>query len=190
MGLSKEEQRAKQRKDRPEDFHPSEKKSKPWRFKRKLRKNGKVSVVRIKKKKPKNTKSNKVKIRVNDRSSSAYKAVMKAARPYQLKLKKNATKPELFFKSVLEERGIGHRFQKIIVYNNNSKFYILDFKIKRVVVELDGNHHYKGAQLKKDLVRDGHLRSLGYKVIRIKNSDLYDNWPRVVKRLRKAGVMI
>ena len=115
---------------------------------------------------------------------------MAVAEVYKDELIKAATPGELFLKGMLEERCIPFKFQEIITYNNNGNFYILDFLIRRVVVELDGDHHYKGKQLKKDLARDKHLRSVGYKIVRIRNVDLYRAWPDVVKRLKDVGVKI
>lgn len=208
MGLSKEEQRAKQIKSRPDDFHPpaEQRKSRPAK-----RKHDRVVRKKFLDKATReaaadvsgNTKSSKIKrvkkvikapvaanFKKGDRSSEAYKKINKVAKKYQATLKKNATKSELFLKGVLEERNIKHKFQEIVVYNQNSKFYILDFVVKKVVIELDGNHHYKGEQLKKDIARDKHLKSIGYKVVRIANSDLYKAWSQVKKRLSKAGVKL
>ena len=52
--------------------------------------------------------------------------------------------------------------------------YIVDFvcKARRLVVELDGDSH---VDAQADAIRDRHLRSMGYRVIRLPNNDIYED---------------
>ena len=212
MGLSKEEQRSKQRESRPDDFHPTDKQrnsrpAKRWktkgsitgakrRVKIKIKPKKKIVIAvskdtRIKLKKERVEKINKPKVKKVKKTKDkkeALRKVMVVANVYREELIKDATNSELFLKGILEERCVPFKFQEVVVYGNNSKFYILDFLIRNVVVELDGNHHLKGKQLDWDLARDKHLRSIGYKVIRIRNSDLYQDWKDVERRLKNARI--
>ena len=66
---------------------------------------------------------------------------------------------------------------------NNYKFvrehiigpYIADFvcRQKKVIVEVDGSQHAEN--IKYDSKRDNFLESEGYKIIRVWNSDVFDN---------------
>ena len=52
--------------------------------------------------------------------------------------------------------------------------YIVDFvcKARRLVVELDGDSH---VDAQADAIRDRHLRSMDYRVIRLPNNDIYED---------------
>ena len=52
--------------------------------------------------------------------------------------------------------------------------YIVDFCCSsyKVIIELDGSQHYEEEGQIKDKVRDKHLNSLGYKVLRYSNRDV------------------
>ena len=65
--------------------------------------------------------------------------------------------------------------------------YIVDAYLPRekVVIEVDGNHHYRSSQLQWDKKRDSVLRKIGLRVIRIKNSYLLNNPSKVVRELIK-----
>ena len=54
--------------------------------------------------------------------------------------------------------------------------YIVDFYIAeaQIVIELDGSQHYEEEGIQKDKIRDEHLKSLGFKVLRYTNLDI--NW--------------
>ena len=194
MGKSLEEQRSRRREERSRDFYPSEKERKSNKKVKVIRKRkGVATKLRLTDPKPgpsKKEKKKRERIRKTEEEKRARIKILSVARKYQYRLKKEATEPEKMFKDILDSKGIKHRFQKILVYDNNSKFYILDFVIKKVVVELDGEHHYSGEQLKKDIQRDKFLRKKGYTVIRIRNVDLYRNWSKVRSRLKKANIHI
>ncbi len=55
--------------------------------------------------------------------------------------------------------------------------YFADFAChrNRLVIEVDGGHHGKGAQSKRDVRRDAHLKSNGYRVLRFWNNDVREN---------------
>ena len=66
----------------------------------------------------------------------------------------------------------------------DGKVYYTDFciKSKKVIIEIDGGYHSLESQKIKDQDRDAAFKSIGYEVIRIKNSDT--NNPKVLKELR------
>lgn len=78
---------------------------------------------------------------------------------------------------------------------NNLKFtrqkpigkYIADFychKLK-LVIEIDGDRHYKNQEPEKDKVRDEFFKNQNLKVIRFNNYDVYKNIEGVLKTIWK-----
>ena len=57
--------------------------------------------------------------------------------------------------------------------------YIADFvcRERKLVIELDGSQHIDNA---RDQVRDAFLRSMGYKVLRFWNAEVFDNMDGVL----------
>ena len=94
------------------------------------------------------------------------------AERYKHILEVNATYAEKLLKTFLTGK-IDFEFQKII-YTDNKHFFIADFYIpsKNLIIELDGEYHNDAKQQDKDIWRTKLLNSLGYKVIRFKNSQV------------------
>ena len=61
--------------------------------------------------------------------------------------------------------------------------YIVDFYAKRpkLIIELDGGHHYENIQMEKDKNRDLYLESLGFIVLRFDNYSVRANWSGVLQ---------
>ena len=97
------------------------------------------------------------------------------AEHYKHILEVNATYAEKLLKTFLTEK-IDFEFQKII-YTDNKHFFIADFYIpsKNLIIELDGEYHNDAKQQDKDIWRTKLLNSLGYKVIRFKNSQIIES---------------
>lgn len=110
-------------------------------------------------------------------------AQMICANTYAKELRENATEAELRFMEIAKRKGLKLNFQVPIRIKNayNQKtgkkgiFYIVDFldKKKKIVIEIDGNYHNNWEQKEKDAIRTKHLESLGYKVYRITNGDVF-----------------
>lgn len=115
---------------------------------------------------------------------------------YQIKrqsdLNKRNTPGETWFKSMLEAEG----FRKLHDNGNfmrclyESKAFIQNMPIGyiyadfvflkfKLIIEIDGIHHYKKEQIEKDLARTQYLRKLGFYVYRIPN-----------RNERKANIII
>ena len=79
-----------------------------------------------------------------------------------------------------EEKHLWYDFLKLLPLTVNRqkviKNYIVDFYIAEagLVIELDGSQHYEEEGIQKDKIRDEHLKSLGFKVLRYTNLDI--NW--------------
>lgn len=63
--------------------------------------------------------------------------------------------------------------------------YIVDFfcSERGLIVELDGSVHDKPDRIKADKKRDAYLRSLGHKVIRFKNQQVFDDTANVLSKI-------
>jgi very-short-patch-repair endonuclease len=63
--------------------------------------------------------------------------------------------------------------------------YFVDFvcRKQRLIVEIDGGTHDSASELANDLVRDGVLTGLSYRVVRIHNADVFENVDRVLDHL-------
>ena len=69
--------------------------------------------------------------------------------------------------------------------------YIVDFLLPEaeLIIEVDGSQHYTEKGLADDAVRDDHLRSLGYTVVRYSNEDIRTNLDGVAEDLlRRLGL--
>ncbi len=97
---------------------------------------------------------------------------------------------ELQFQHYLKRVGITFIFQKpIILKSKPGRMIIVDFYLPHfnVVVEVDGDYHYRKAQWDTDVFRDFQLRKKGLKVVRVKNYKLKDE-KYLDERLRSVQV--
>ena len=65
--------------------------------------------------------------------------------------------------------------------------YIVDFICKeaKIIIEIDGGQHNEPKNIEYDKTRTEYLNTLGYKVIRFWNNEIYENIEGVVLRLRE-----
>jgi len=66
--------------------------------------------------------------------------------------------------------------------------YVVDFCSlqKRLVIELDGSGHAADEQLERDRIRDEYLEQKGYRIVRIWNNELDQNFQGVVDAIENA----
>ena len=93
---------------------------------------------------------------------------------FSRELRKNSTDAERRLWSKLRLKQLnGFQFyrQRIIVN------YIVDFYCHRakLVIEVDGGQHYDGRTQVSDLKRDQYLKSLGIRVLRFSDRDVFTN---------------
>lgn len=88
------------------------------------------------------------------------------------KQKENPTPAELLMMEKLSFRNIQFRFIHPVVLE--SQFFTADFYIPKygLIIEIDGGIHNRCDQKWRDTVKDVVYESLGYNVLRIKNSDV------------------
>ena len=105
------------------------------------------------------------------------------AKQHSLELREKATKAELGLKSYLVKSGIIFTFQKVII--KGGKFYIVDFWINDVVIEVDGSGHYTKEGSKKDKKRSEWLKKQGIKhVIRFSNNQVLNYPDRCIDHIK------
>ncbi|MHB0953648.1 MAG: endonuclease domain-containing protein [Allorhizobium sp.] len=91
------------------------------------------------------------------------------ARRRARQMRTDATDPEAIFWSHVRNRLLnGHKFRRQVPIGP----YIVDFLCadKKLIVELDGFQH---AEDPRDEIRDRYLSSLGYRILRFWNQEIY-----------------
>ena len=70
--------------------------------------------------------------------------------------------------------------------------YVVDFLInsKRLVIEVDGEHHFTETGIKHDRKRDAWLATQGYRVIRLSTGDVEEAFEGCIEKVMKeAGLL-
>ncbi|MEN8613859.1 endonuclease domain-containing protein [Dehalogenimonas sp. THU2] len=96
-------------------------------------------------------------------------------------LRKHMTDAELRLWSKIRMKQIGYQFYRQKPIGN----YIADFYCPRarLVVEVDGGHHYSGDTALHDKARDEYMVRLGLTVIRLSNADVMNNLDGAVQAI-------
>ncbi len=69
--------------------------------------------------------------------------------------------------------------------------YIADFLCieARLAIEVDGGTHWRAEELRRDAQRDAWFAANGYRVLRVQNADVYENFEGVIETiLANVGV--
>ena len=106
---------------------------------------------------------------------------LKETRKY---LRENMTEAELVLWNVLKGKKLeGRKFRRQHSIGN----YIADFycSSEKLIIELDGKHHYTKEGLEKDKERDEHLALMNKKVLRFENKEVLNNLTEVLKKIKK-----
>jgi len=115
----------------------------------------------------------KVKISKEKTKKEVYADKQRTLERRKIKLREHATEHELFFEYNLKRLKIKHQFQKGVI--DKDHFMIPDFFIQslNMVVELDGGYHYSSKQQYRDYYKDKHYEERGFRILRMKNEDVY-----------------
>jgi very-short-patch-repair endonuclease len=95
----------------------------------------------------------------------------------------NMTEAELVLWSVLKDKKLcGRKFRRQHSIGN----YIVDFYCfsEKLIIELDGQHHYTQQGIEKDTDRDSQLLQLGKKVLRFENKQVLNDLTNVLKKIK------
>ena len=98
-------------------------------------------------------------------------------------LRKNMTEAELILWEILNDKKLqGRKFRR----QHSIGHYIADFYCipEKIIIELDGQHHYTPEGIKKDIERDIDLNTMGIKVLRFENKDVLQNLTEVLKKIK------
>ena len=98
-------------------------------------------------------------------------------------LRQNLTPAEASLWSVLKNKQLeGRKFRRQHSVGN----YILDFYCasEKLCLELDGAYHYTPMQDRYDTERTTYLNSLGIKVVRFENKEVFEHIDRVLDEIK------
>ncbi len=100
-------------------------------------------------------------------------------------LRRNATPAEkVLWESLRDRRILGAKFRR----QHGIGRYIVDFCCRdlMLVVEADGRIHETSEQYAYDRVRDEYMTSIGFKVIRVSNDDIFLRLDAVLATIEAA----
>ena len=97
-------------------------------------------------------------------------------------LRKNSTKAEEVLWFEIRNSKLGIKFKR----QHSIGGYITDFYCQKykLIIELDGEIHNTKEVEGYDLVRDKYLTSLGFKILRIPNSEVETNIKKVLDKIK------
>ena len=98
-------------------------------------------------------------------------------------LRANLTPAEIRLWKCLQNKQLdGRKFRRQHSVGN----YIVDFYCpeERIAIELDGNVHFNPVNEQYDRQRDENIESLGIKVVRFSNSDVFERIDNVLNEIR------
>jgi len=99
-------------------------------------------------------------------------------------LRRNLTEAELVLWEVLKDKKLcGRKFRR----QHSIGYYIADFycSTEKLIIELDGQHHYTPEGIEKDIERDAHLALMDKKVLRFENKEVLNNLTEVLKKIKE-----
>lgn len=105
---------------------------------------------------------------------------------FRMDLLSKATKSEKEAYELLDLVGIDYIKQHPIVTDNNFFFADLFIPSANLIVEIDGAYHKDKSVQDRDKWRSGVIRSLGYRIIRYDNSNIFDR-VKFLSDLSKRG---
>jgi len=106
----------------------------------------------------------------------------KKLRSYSRELRKNMTDAEtLLWSKVRGKKLQGYQFYRQRIIGN----YIVDFYCPKakLVIELDGGQHYESQGVKKDQIRDEFIQSLGMRVLRFSDREIFKNVDGIIEKI-------
>ena len=98
-------------------------------------------------------------------------------------LRRNLIEAELVLWEALKDKKLkGRKFRR----QHSIGYYIADFYCpsEKLVIELDGRHHFTKDGIENDKMRDSHLSQLQIKVLRFENQDVLNNLTDVLKHIK------
>ena len=109
----------------------------------------------------------------------------KYLKEYRRDLRNNGTAAEAtLWKSLQRKQLDGRKFRRQHSVGN----YIVDFFCysENLAIEVDGPYHFTSKGLARDKARDEYLNSVGIKVIRFKNSEVFESLEMVLEKIKQS----
>ena len=103
---------------------------------------------------------------------------------YRKKLRNRSTSAEARLWSLIKNKQLnGKKFRRQHGLGN----YIVDFycSSENLIIELDGDPHGEYHKIEEDKERDANLKSLGYKIIRFENKEIFQDIEYVLNEIKK-----
>jgi very-short-patch-repair endonuclease len=101
---------------------------------------------------------------------------------YSRRLRKNMTDAEkLLWSKIKDKQMKGYQFYRQKPIGN----FIVDFYCPKanLVIELDGGQHYCNEGKAKDNIRDEHIESLGLRVLRFSDREVFKNLKGILEKI-------
>ena len=88
---------------------------------------------------------------------------------------------KLLWSKIRRKQLKGYQFYRQKTLGN----YIVDFYCPQVnlIIELDGGQHYSDKGQAKDKIRDEYMRSIGLKILRFSDREIFENLHGVLERI-------
>ena len=106
----------------------------------------------------------------------------KALKPFARELRKNMTDAERrVWMRIRMKQLKGFQFYR----QKNIGAYIVDFycPAAKLIIEIDGGQHYSEEGLRRDEVRDEYLTSLGFRILRFNDREVFENIEGVLETI-------
>jgi len=106
----------------------------------------------------------------------------KSLKHFSRELRKNITDAEkLLWSKIRGKQFKGYQFYRQKTISN----YIVDFYCPKahLIIEVDGGQHYSSEGKEKDKVRDDYMASIGIKVLRFSDKDIFQNTAGVIEKI-------
>lgn len=96
----------------------------------------------------------------------------------------NMTEAEFAFWQLSKASGLGEKCRRQYIIGE----YIVDFFFRKsmLIVELDGGYHFTEEQQKEDVIRQGWLEHIGYRIIRFTNEEVLFNTEKVIEKVKRS----
>ena len=93
------------------------------------------------------------------------------------------TDAERYLWNYIKNEQIGVRFRRQHIIGD----YIVDFIClkQKLIIEVDGGYHNNPTQQQKDRIRQNWLESMGYKVLRFNNNDIFHDIESVITIIKQ-----
>ena len=90
---------------------------------------------------------------------------------------------ERYLWNYIKNEQIGVRFRRQHIIGD----YIVDFIClkQKLIIEVDGGYHNNPTQQQKDRIRQNWLESMGYKVLRFNNNDIFHQIESVITIIKQ-----